>query len=414
MKIKKQVCLILKATSAAALVAAAVPSAEAFQIFDVWANPRVTYYVDATNQDITSVEALAVIRAAADTWKTQGHSNFEFVYSGAAANTAISMDRKNNVFFRSAVADSGPSTIATTYSWSNGSGSYAEFDMVFWDASYTFVGDGACSRGMYLQDVATHEFGHALGLDHTAFPGATMYPSISYCSRGQRNLSSDDVAGVQAAYGATGATPAPSPSMPAPLPSSPAPAPSSPAPVPSMPAPIPTSSVPTTPKGGPAPIPTATSPAPIPTSAPVPPSGPTKSIPPEGSSAPGGSGSAPCPNVPGPNGSVPMPNIPVLPPSGSTKAAIAAIAQLPCSTDFNALFGDANAQSAALNAAAQATYASKVTACAGSGVNDGDKPCMNAAYVEFAAKVAQIQADQQETQQAILNRIMSCPSNDKH
>ncbi|MCB9916738.1 MAG: matrixin family metalloprotease [Planctomycetes bacterium] len=52
-----------------------------------------------------------------------------------------------------------------------------------------------------IQGVACHEYGHALGLDHSTATGATMQPAISGSGVTQRSISSDDIAGVQAVYG---------------------------------------------------------------------------------------------------------------------------------------------------------------------------------------------------------------------
>jgi hypothetical protein len=49
-----------------------------------------------------------------------------------------------------------------------------------------------------LFSVALHETGHALGLGHSSNPGAVMYPYY----RMQSGLTSDDIAGIQAMYGA--------------------------------------------------------------------------------------------------------------------------------------------------------------------------------------------------------------------
>ena len=50
--------------------------------------------------------------------------------------------------------------------------------------------------------VAVHEFGHSLGLSHSAVPGAVMYPYYQTVE-GDFKLSSDDIAGIQAVYGKT-------------------------------------------------------------------------------------------------------------------------------------------------------------------------------------------------------------------
>jgi hypothetical protein len=52
-----------------------------------------------------------------------------------------------------------------------------------------------------LQAVMTHEYGHALGLDHSGVAGATM-EAAPFDVTALRSLEADDVAGVQAIYGA--------------------------------------------------------------------------------------------------------------------------------------------------------------------------------------------------------------------
>src|SRR3954453_7794074 len=96
-------------------------------------------------------------------------------------------------------ASSG-SAIATTYTWFSGS-QMIDADIVFWDAGFQFfTGSSGCSGGFYIEDIAAHEFGHALGLGHSAATGATMYPSVSSCATGNRTLDADDIAGVEALY----------------------------------------------------------------------------------------------------------------------------------------------------------------------------------------------------------------------
>ena len=74
-------------------------------------------------------------------------------------------------------------------------------DIIFWDGGFKFfTGWSGCSGGIYIEDVAAHEFGHALGLNHTSMTGATMSPTTGYCSQNWRTLAADDVAGVEALY----------------------------------------------------------------------------------------------------------------------------------------------------------------------------------------------------------------------
>lgn len=55
-----------------------------------------------------------------------------------------------------------------------------------------------------LQTLATHEFGHSLGLDHSTVAGAIMRPSFQ-AGTSQRFLHQDDIDGIRSIYGA-GAT----------------------------------------------------------------------------------------------------------------------------------------------------------------------------------------------------------------
>lgn len=57
-----------------------------------------------------------------------------------------------------------------------------------------------------LQGITTHEYGHALGLDHTTVPGSTMVASVSTeGSSNARSIGTDDILGVQGVYGVAAA-----------------------------------------------------------------------------------------------------------------------------------------------------------------------------------------------------------------
>jgi hypothetical protein len=165
-----------------------------------WAQPVVPYYINPANLDLPTSAIEPAIRAGADAWRLQSGASFAFAFAGYSAQTTNTNDGINLIMFRNAASGSA---IATTYTWFSGT-RMIEADMVFWDGGFQFfTGSSGCSNGFYIEDVATHEFGHALGLGHSTVGSATMYPSISTCSQQSRSLDADDIAAVLALYPAS-------------------------------------------------------------------------------------------------------------------------------------------------------------------------------------------------------------------
>lgn len=183
------------AAAASAMFLGAGPSAYSLS-GPSWPLAQMTYVVNAANLDLAGLAADAAVRAGADAWLQQT-GTFRFVYAGASSQTTNTNDGINLVLFRNA---SSGSAIATTYWWSSG-GRIIDADIVFWDEAFTFfAGTSGCSGGFYIEDIAVHEFGHALGLGHSTIAAATMYPSTSACNVQNRSLDADDIAGARALY----------------------------------------------------------------------------------------------------------------------------------------------------------------------------------------------------------------------
>jgi hypothetical protein len=186
---------LVAATIAAAVVFSSDPMAYVAS-GPAWSQSQTPYYVNSANLDLPAFSAETALRAGADTWQQQTAA-FRFTYAGLSSQTTTTYDGINLVLFRNA---SSGSAIATTYWWSSGS-RIVDADIVFWDGAFRFfAGSSGCSAGFYIEDIAAHEFGHALGLGHSASTNATMYPSVSSCSAGNRTLDADDIAGARALY----------------------------------------------------------------------------------------------------------------------------------------------------------------------------------------------------------------------
>jgi Matrixin len=170
-----------------------------------WNRASVTYIVNPTNMDQTVGAATTALQAGATVWAQQSSAAIALQYGGQTSQTTLTNDGLNVVLFRN---DSSGSAIATTYTWSS-NGTLVDADIVFWDAAFQFfAGTAGCSNGFYVEDIAAHEFGHALGLGHSSSADATMYPSVSYCNTSNRTLAADDLAGILALYGPRDPAPA--------------------------------------------------------------------------------------------------------------------------------------------------------------------------------------------------------------
>ena len=191
----KRIKTILALTAAAVVVSA--PAIRAYVTYGQWGTLSVNFYVNPANLDVSESAATSALQSGMNVWNTQSGTGFRFGYAGRVSDTTTGYDNRNVILFRN---QSNGSTIASTYTWAS-NGVMVDADIVFWDGGFQFfTGSSGCTGGAYIEDIASHELGHALGLDHSSVADATMYPAYTSCTTDWRTLSSDDIAGVQALY----------------------------------------------------------------------------------------------------------------------------------------------------------------------------------------------------------------------
>ena len=185
---------------AAVLVATAIPESRAYVLNGPkWIANPVPYYINPANNDVTEAAAIAAIQTGGSAWSMQTNANTSLYYMGLTAGTTLQNNGKNEIFFRNT---SNGNVIAETYWWADSNNHLIDADIVFYDGGFTFfTGTTGCSGGVYIEDTATHEFGHVLGMGHSTVTTATMYPTMSWCTTDWRTLDPDDQSGIEALYG---------------------------------------------------------------------------------------------------------------------------------------------------------------------------------------------------------------------
>ena len=153
-----------------------------------------------TNSAPASVSStmLSGMEAGIGAWESASGANiFGSASIDDSSHANPSADGQNVVEFGNA---GGAGTVAVTYVWGSRRVAIYEWDMIFgdnWEWS-----DGGSPTAFDFLNVATHEIGHAAGLDHPAntCTQETMYAYVDFGETHKRTLNNGDIAGINSLY----------------------------------------------------------------------------------------------------------------------------------------------------------------------------------------------------------------------
>lgn len=165
-----------------------------------WASMPVNYVADPANSEgIDEADSLAAIVAASGAWTQVDNTEVEYRFRGAESDLHGGYDGQNVVLFTDDWVGQ-PELLAVTSTWSDTSGEMLDFDMLVntRDHDWTVTGSDEADD---LQNTLSHEFGHALGIDHdSAAEEATMFPSTLLGETAKRDLAESDLAVLSFMY----------------------------------------------------------------------------------------------------------------------------------------------------------------------------------------------------------------------
>ena len=161
-----------------------------------WKQSEIGFFYNAENSGLSAQQVSEAINSAGDAWND---SFIDFQNQGATTLQQIDYtDNQHSIYFERNWA-SDPEILALTYTWSNSSGEIVHFDIELNAENFTWGTDGSGEKHD-LQNTLTHEFGHAIGLDHSSIEEATMAPSSIIGETSKRELHEDDIAGQEYIY----------------------------------------------------------------------------------------------------------------------------------------------------------------------------------------------------------------------
>ncbi|MEE3235439.1 MAG: matrixin family metalloprotease [Candidatus Latescibacterota bacterium] len=169
----------------------------------------------AGSDDLEPKQTYKIIRESFQVWEDVSTSNLHFKFTENSNNKRPSQkDRINLVFFDETneylQAPEGSGVIAITRVNSiTKTGEIIDADIIFNGRDFNFSAEAHSVNTINLKDVAVHEVGHLMGLEHTPLDGhPTVRPTMNPYNRGDeqgegQSLEPDDIAGISYLYPAS-------------------------------------------------------------------------------------------------------------------------------------------------------------------------------------------------------------------
>jgi len=179
------------------------PDNSAYELLGIYLPDTVTYHV---NPNGAPEGVLAEIQLSFETWDDETRKEL-FIFNSLTNSSGLNLDAQNTISWRRIAPRN---IIAVTRLWYDAAGQIVEFDIAFnaflkWGIDPDDEGPISLSKMYDIQNIATHEVGHVVGLAdlyEDQYRELTMY---GYGKTGEIikiSLEEGDIAGAQYLYSA--------------------------------------------------------------------------------------------------------------------------------------------------------------------------------------------------------------------
>ena len=170
--------------------------------YELWGGylaDTVEYYVNPANGQVAEEDLIAAVNASAETWNVETGAEL-FQYAGPTTSNWYAQDFQNTVSWVKFIPRD---TLAVAVMWYDENSVIWEVDIVFNTFHSWGIDPVKKDRAFDIQNVATHEFGHPVGLDDLydeIYSDLTMYGYSSKSETIKRSLEEGDISGARSLY----------------------------------------------------------------------------------------------------------------------------------------------------------------------------------------------------------------------